>query len=328
MKIVQADALDSLDDYRLVEAATPAPGPGQVRIRVRACGVGYVDALTALGGYQVKPRLPNTPGSEAAGVIDAVGEGVTGRSIGDRVTTGGGYSEFLLATAAQVAPIPDRLSFEQAAVSRVDYATALHGLKDRGRLARGERLLVFGAAGGVGSAAIQVGRALGGYVIAACSTPEKRAFAMQHGANGTIDTKEDGWRDRLKEMTGGKGLDVIYDPVCGPLFQAAFRSLAWNGRHLVVGFVGGPIPALPANLPLMKGAALIGVDIRQAGIFEPDAMRANADQLRQWFADGTVTPPVGRVFPFEQFREALAFAKTGAGLGKAVLILGDSGDAP
>jgi len=323
MRIIQADALGSLDDYRIVEVPAPSPGPGQVRIRVTACGVGYVDALTALGGYQVKPRLPNTPGSEVAGVVDAIGEAVTDRFPGERVTTGGGFAEFVLAPSAQVTPIPDRLSFEQAAISRVDYVTALHGLKDRGRLAPGERLLVFGAAGGVGSAAVQVGRALGGYVIAVASTAEKRAFALGNGADAAIDTQEDGWRDRLKALTGGKGIDVVYDPVCGPLFQAAFRSLAWNGRHLVVGFVGGPIPALPANLSLMKGAAMVGVDIRQAGIFEPQAMRANAEQLRQWFADGTVAPQVGRVFPLEQFREALAFARTGTGLGKAVLSLGD-----
>ena len=151
---------------------------------------------------------------------------------------------------------------------------------------------------------------------------------MQHGADATIDTKEDGWRDRLKELTGGKGVDVVYDPVCGPLFQAAFRSLVWNGRHLVVGFVGGTIPALPANLSLMKGAAMVGVDIRQAGLFEPEQMRVNADQLRRWFADGTVTPPVGRVFAFDQFREALAFAKTGTGLGKAVLRFDVPGETP
>jgi NADPH2:quinone reductase len=321
MKIVQADALNSLDDYRLVETTTPAPGPGQVRIRVKACGVGYVDALTALGGYQVKPRLPNTPGSEIAGVIDAVGEGVEALAAGDRVSAGGRFAEYVLAPATVVSPIPDRLSFEQAAVSRVDYATALHGLKDRGRLAPGERLLVFGAAGGVGSAAVQIGRALGGYVIAAGSTAQKRAFVMQHGADATIDTEEQGWRERLKELNGGKGVDVIYDPVCGPLFQAAFRSLAWGGRHLVVGFVGGPIPALPANLSLMKGAAMVGVDIRQAGQFEPEHLRANALQLSQWLADGAVQPPVGRIFPFGQFREALAFARTGAGLGKSVLSL-------
>jgi NADPH2:quinone reductase len=321
MRIIQADALDSLDDYRIVEVATPSPAPGQVRIKVRACGVGYVDALTALGGYQVKPRLPNTPGSEVAGVVDVVGEGVSERFVGERVAAGGGFCEFLLAPSAQVTPIPDRLSFEQAAISRVDYATAQHGLKDRGRLAVAERLLVFGAAGGVGSAAVQVGRALGAYVIAAASTPEKRTFALQNGADAAIDTQEDGWRDRLKALTDGKGIDVIYDPVCGPLFQAAFRSLAWNGRHLVVGFVGGPIPALPANLSLMKGAALVGVDIRQAGIFEPQSLRANSDQLRQWFADGSIVPQIGRVFPFEQFREALAFARTGTGLGKAVLSL-------
>jgi len=279
--------------------------------------------MTALGGYQVKPRLPNTPGSELAGVIDAIGEGVDALALGDRVSAGGHYAEYVLAPAGAVSPIPERLSFEQAAVSRVDYVTALHGLKDRGRLTPGERLLVFGAAGGVGSAAVQVGKALGGSVIAACSTPEKRAFALHHGADGAIDTQEDGWRDRLREMTGGKGLDVIYDPVCGPLFQAAFRSLAWNGRHLIVGFVGGPIPALPANLSLIKGAAMIGVDVRQAGLFEPEPMHANAEQLRHWFANGTITPPVGRVFSFERFQDALAFAKTGSGMGKAVLTLED-----
>jgi len=321
MRIIQAEALDSFDDYRIVEVPAPSPGPGQVRIRVRACGVGYVDALTAVGGYQVKPRLPNTPGSEIAGVIDAVGPDVSGVAVGDRVSAGGHFAEYVLAPAAAVSPIPDNLGFDQAAVWRVDYLTAMHGLKDRGRLAPGERLLVFGAAGGVGGAALQVGRALGAEVIAVGSTPEKRAFALEHGAHVAIDTAEDGWRDRLKALTGGKGVDVIYDPVCGPLFQAAFRSLAWGGRHLVVGFVGGPIPALPANLSLMKGASLIGVDIRQAMMFEPEALRSHSRQLAQWFADGVVTPAVGRVFAFEAFAEALAFAKTGSGLGKAVLTL-------
>ena len=321
MRIVQANALDSLDDYRIVEAPIPTPGPGQVRIRVKACGVGYVEALTALGGYQVKPPLPNTPGGEVAGLVDAMGKGVSAVQLGDRVMTyvGGGFAEYALAAAAGLTPIPELASFEEAAIFRVNYQTAIHGLRDRAQVAPGERLLVFGAAGGVGVAAVQVGRALGAEVIAACSSPEKRAFALAHGAQAAIDTEADGWRDRLKALTSGKGIDVVYDPVCGPLFEAAFRSLTWRGRHLVVGFVGGPIPALPANLTLMKGAALVGVDIRQAGIFEAERMRANSAELLQWLADGRIRPPVGRVFPFEQFREALAFARTGTGLGKAVL---------
>jgi NADPH2:quinone reductase len=158
-------------------------------------------------------------------------------------------------------------------------------------------------------------------VIAACSTPEKRNFVLANGADAAIDTEPLGWRDRLKALTGGKGVDVVFDPVCGPLFEAAFRSLAWGGRHLVVGFVGGPIPALPSNLTLMKGAALVGVDIRQAGIFEPEHLSANARDLGAWLADGRISPPVGRLFPFEAFREALAFARTGTGLGKAVLTI-------
>jgi NADPH2:quinone reductase len=321
MRLVRAEALDSLDDYRLVEAPEPSPGPGQVRIRVRACGVGYVDALTALGGYQVKPKLPNTPGSEIAGVIEAVGEGVDPDRIGQRVASVGGFAELCVAPVAASTPIPDALSFEQAATTRVDYATAVHGLIDRAHLAAGERMLVFGAAGGVGGAAVQVGQALGATVIAACSTPEKRAFALAQGADAAIDTVEEGWRDRLRELTGGKGVDVVYDPVCGPLFQLAFRSLGWGGRHLIVGFVGGPIPALPANLPLMKGAAMVGVDIRQAFLFEAERMAEHARQLAVWYADGTIKPAVGRVFPFEAFREALAYAKSGQGLGKAVLSL-------
>ncbi|HZZ90434.1 MAG TPA: NADPH:quinone oxidoreductase family protein [Caulobacteraceae bacterium] len=321
MRLVRAEALDSFDDYELVEAPEPSPGPGQVLVRVRACGVGYVDALTALGGYQVKPKLPNTPGSEIAGVIEAVGEGVDPARIGERVASVGGFAERCVAPAAASTPIPDALSFEQAATTRVDYATAMHGLIDRGQLKAGEQMLVFGAAGGVGGAAVQVGKALGARVIACASTPEKRAFALAQGADATIDTAEEGWRDRLKNLVGGKGLGVVYDPVCGPLFQLAFRSLGWGGRHLIVGFVGGPIPALPANLSLMKGAAMVGVDIRQAFLFEAERMAEHAGQLSRWYADGTIKPAVGRVFGFEDFREALAYARSGQGMGKAVLAI-------
>jgi NADPH2:quinone reductase len=321
LRFVQASSLESIDDYQLLEGETPRPGPGEVAIKVAACGVGYVDALVALGRYQVKPPLPHTPGQEVGGVIEAVGDGVEGLANGDRVMAQvrGGFAEFARAPASAVTKIPDRMSFAQAAGFRINYITALHGLRDRAALASGERLLVFGAAGGVGSAALQVGRILGAEVIAAASTEEKRAFASDHGAGHVIDTTPEGWRDRLKAITEGKGPDVIFDPVCGPLFEPAFRSLAWRGRHLVVGFAGGPIPALPANLSLMKGAALVGVDVRQFLQFEGAKAAAHLSELLGWVADGRLTPIVGRTFPLEEFAQALQFALSGQGLGKTVV---------
>ena len=315
--------MSSFEDYQIIEAPIPTPGEGQVVIRVAACGVGYVEALTALGGYQLKAPLPFTPGGEVSGTVSAAGPGVTDLRAGDRVMTylaGGGMVEYGLARAVNVTRIPDSLSFEQAATVRTNTQTALHALRDRGRIAPGERLLVFGAAGGVGVATIQVGRLLGAEVIAVASTEEKRAFALQHGAHAVIDTQPEGWRDRLKEITGGKGIDVILDPVCGPLFELGFRSLAWNGRHLVVGFVGG-IPTLKANLTLMKGAALMGVDLRQFRIFEPERSQANARQVEAWLNAGELVPPVGRLFPFDEYRQAMAFALSGKNLAKTVLVM-------
>lgn len=321
MKFVQASTLDSIADYRLLEGEAPKPGPGEALIKVAACGVGYVDALVALGRYQVKPPLPHTPGKEIGGWVEAVGAGVDGLAPGDRVMASvrGGFAQFALAPAADTVKIPERMSFAQASGFRVNYLTALHGLRDRGALAAGERLLVLGAAGGVGMAAIQVGKAMGAEVIAAASTEEKRAFARAQGADHVIDTAPEGWRDRLKAACGGKGPDVVFDPVCGPLFELAFRSLVWNGRHLVVGFVGGPIPALKSNLTLMKGAALVGVDVRQFGLFEEKKTNAHVAELLSWVADGRLVPAVGRSFPLEEFAPALEFALTGQGLGKTVL---------
>lgn len=321
MKLVRAATLDSISAYRLVEAAVPCPGPGEVLVRVAACGVGYVDSLVALGRYQVKPPLPHTPGQEASGWVEAVGDGVKDLATGDRVlaTVRGGFAELALAQAAAVAKIPDRMTFGQAAGFRVNYLTALHGLRDRGMVRPGERLLVLGAAGGVGSAAVQVGRILGAGVIAAASSEAKREFARTLGATGTLDTAPEGWRDRLKEACGGKGPDVVFDPVCGKLFEPAFRSLVWGGRHLVVGFVGGEIPALRANLTLMKGAALTGVDVRQFMLLESEKGAAHLAELLSWVADGRLVPPVGRTFALEEFAPALEFALTGEGLGKTIL---------
>ena len=219
--------------------------------------------------------------------------------------------------------MPARLTYAQAAGFRVNYLTALHGLRDRARLAPGERLVVLGAAGGVGMAAVQVGRLLGARVLAVASSDEKRAYALSYGAHSVLDAAAEGWRERLKAACGGSGPDVIFDPVCGPLFEPAFRSLAWGGRHLVVGFVGGPIPALRANLSLMKGAAMVGVDVRQFVLFEPDRARSHLRELLEWTGDGRLVPPVGREFAFDDFRGALEFALTGQGLGKTVLRVSD-----
>ena len=325
MKQVQARSLDSIADYRLVEVPAPAPGPGTVLLRVAACGVGYVDALVALGRYQVKPPLPHVPGQEVGGWVEALGEGVEGLAVGDRVMAEvrGGFSELALAPAAGVHKLPERMGFAQAAGFRVNYLTALHGLRDRARLLEGETLLVIGAAGGVGSAAVQVGKRLGARVIAAASSAEKRDFAVRLGADLGIDSATEGFRERLQalcgQLSGRKGPDVVFDPVCGPLFEPSFRSLGWRGRQLVVGFAGGPIPALPANLALLKGAALVGVDVRQFLLHEAALGAAHLAELLGWVAEGTLTPPTGRSFAFDDFAPALQYALSGQGSGKTVL---------
>lgn len=329
MKRVQASKLDSIADYRLIDTDVPVPGDGEVLVRVAACGMGYVDALVALGGYQVKPRVPFTPGQEVGGTIAAIGPNTGGFAVGDRVMAssfGGGLAEYVTAAAGSVSRLPVNMGFAQAAGFRVNYLTALHGLRDRAGLQPGERLLVFGAAGGVGTAAVQVGRVLGAEVIAVASTAEKRAFAMAHGAQACLDTDPDSWRDRLRAMCGGKGPDVVFDPVAGPLFEPAFRSLAWRGRHLVVGFVGGPIPKLPINLALMKGSSLTGVDVRQFLLYEQALAQRHLDELLGWVAAGMLVPPVGRRFALAAFADAMQFAMSGAGTGKAVVMLEDAAD--
>jgi len=322
---VQADQLGDLSAYELKTVSTPSPADDEVLIEVAACGIGYVDALIALGRYQVRPEPPHTPGSEIAGRVLALGPAVRDLSIGDRVlgTARGGFAERACAAEATVFRLPDTLSFEQASGLVLNYRTALHALRDRARLQPSQQVLVLGAAGGTGVAAIQVARALGARLIACASTEEKRRFALDQGASAVIDTQPEGWRERLSEACGGRGPDVVFDPVCGPLFEPAFRSLHWRGMHLVIGFVGGAIPALKANLPLLKGAALVGVDVRQYVLKEPEAARQDVLDLLQWSAQGRICPPVGRVFGFEDFRQALDYAFSGQGLGKTVLRTAD-----
>lgn len=320
MKAIQAGDLSSIDSYKLVDLPVPLPGPGEVRIKVAACGVGYVDGLVALGRYQVKPALPHVPGGEVAGWIDAVGAEVDGLAVGARVLAqaSGGFAQFALARAESVHGLPERMAMAQAAGFRINYVTALHALRDRAHLKPGETLLVIGAAGGTGLAAVQIGRLLGARVIGVASTEDKRAAVLRQGADAALDRQPEGWRERLKAIAPD-GIDVVFDPVSGPLLQPAFRSLRWGGRHLVIGFASGGIPALPVNLPLLKGAALVGVDYRQfAAVYEADHARQELGELLDWVGEGRLDPPVGRVFGFDQYREALTFALGGEGIGKTI----------
>ena len=320
MKRVETTNLDSIANYRMVEEADPVAGQGEVLIRVAACGVGYVDALEALGRYQVKPPLPHVPGQEISGSIVALGQGVSGLRVGDRVMTQihGGFAELAVAAADAVVIIPDNMAFAQAAGFKINYLTVLHALRDRGQLQPGETMLVIGAAGGVGSAAVQVGKCLGAKVIAVASSAQKRDFARQVGADQVIDPASGDFRAQVKELCGQKGPDVVFDPVCGPLFEPAFRSLTWGGRHLVVGFAGGEIPALRANLPLLKGASLVGVDVRQFQLYEARKGARHLQELLQWVAAGDLAPPIGKRFGFDEFIPALEYALSGTGLGKTV----------
>lgn len=286
----------------------PTPGPGEVVLDVQAAGVNYPDALMVLGQYQVKPPLPFTPGAEAAGVISAVGKGVTHLRPGQRAvafTGTGAFAEKLRAPASVVMPLPDGLELEVAAGLPLAYGTSMHALADRAQLQAGETLLVLGAAGGVGLAAVMIGKALGARVIAAASSEEKLKLCRAHGADETLNYAAENLRERLKTLTGGQGPDVIFDPVGGELAEPAFRSIGWGGRYLVVGFAGGEIPKLPLNLPLLKGASLVGVFWGEFARRDPPANARNMARLLGWVAEGKVRPLVSERYPLERTPEAL-----------------------
>jgi NADPH2:quinone reductase len=323
-RAVIAKAFGPPDAYELREIEEPALQPGQVRVAIRAAGISYVDVLTAAGNYQVKPPLPFIPGSEAAGVISELCGETGDLAVGDRVSVsdwGGLFAEQAVLKAEGVRRIPDALSFAEAAVFPVSYATAWHALVDRGRLRAGETLLVLGAGGATGYAAVQIGKHLGAKVIASASSAAKRELALAAGADAAVNARDEGWRDAVKTANGGVGIDVVFDPVGGEATDPAFRSLGWNGRHLVIGFPGG-IAALRTNLPLLKGASLVGVDIRQFGIFEPQKAAANRAGIFQLAAVGVLKPHISASYPLEQFREAMAAAAEGKAAGRIVLTMG------
>ena len=322
MKAVVCSELGPPEQLALQDIPTPEPGPGEVRVRVAAAGVNFPDTLVVQGLYQHRPELPFTPGGEAAGVVDAVGEGVTHVAPGDRVlafTGEGAFAEYLVAPAAVVAPVPEALALDVAAGFLLAYGTVHHALRQRANLQEGETLLVLGAAGGVGLAAVELGTLLGARVVAAASTEEKLALCREYGAAETINYAEEDLREGLQRVLGKGKPDVIFDPVGGALSEAAFRSIGWNGRHLVVGFAAGDIPALSLNLPLVKGAALVGVFWGAFVQREPKVHRANMAELIGWVEAGRIKPHVSKRFPLERTPEALRWMMDRKAMGKVIV---------
>ena len=295
------------------ELPTPEPGSGEVRIAIRAASLNFPDLLIVQNKYQTKPPLPFIPGSEYAGVIDAIGDGVRHLKAGDAVAAfggTGGFATHAVVNAGLVIPLPTGIAFDDAAAFVLTYATTHHALIARGQLKPGETLLVLGAAGGVGTAAIQIGKILGACVIAAASSDEKCGLCRSIGADATINYGSASIRDELKTLTGGKGPDVVYDPVGGDLAEPVFRSLAWRGRYLVVGFAQGGIPALPLNLALLKEASIVGVFWGEFARREPKANAAGLAQLAQWYAEGKVKPVIDQRLPMREL--PAAFARMGS----------------
>jgi NADPH:quinone reductase len=308
MKAVLCKAHGSPESLVVEEVESPAPGPGQVVISVKAAGVNFPDTLIIQGKYQFQPPLPFSPGSEVAGIVKEVGTGVESVKIGDRVTASsafGGFAEEFVANADALIPLPAGIDFDVASAFALTYGTSLHALKDRGNLQPGERLLVLGAAGGVGLASIEIGTLLGAQVIAAASTEEKLAVCRQYGASEVINYSEQDLKERIKELTRGQGVDVVVDPVGGDYSEAALRGMAWNGRFLVIGFTAGSIPRVPLNLPLLKGCSIVGVFWGSFVARDPQQSQANFQQLLGWLQEGKLRPHISARYPLEQAADAL-----------------------
>lgn len=309
----------------LVVEDVPAPEihDGQVRIDVRACGVNFPDLLIIQNLYQFKPTLPFSPGGEVAGVVSEVGKGVDKVKVGDRVlaSTGfGGFAEQLVCAAESTIAVPAEMDFTTASAFLMTYGTSHYALKDRAQLRPGENLLVLGAAGGVGLAAVEIGKVMGARVIAAASSDEKLAVCREHGADATINYERDDLKTKIKELTGGQGADVIYDPVGGRYSEAALRATAWEGRFLVIGFAAGDIPKIPLNLTLLKGCDIRGVFWGAFAMREPARHLANVAELLEWFKDGKIKPLVSATYSFEDVAKALNDIATRRATGKIVLL--------
>ena len=322
MKALLCKAWGGPETLVLEELPSPRPGPGEVVIDVKAAGVNFPDVLIIQNKYQVKPPLPFAPGAELAGVIKEVGAGVAGFAPGDRViamTTWGAFAEECVARAGQLIRMPAGLDFATAAAFMLTYGTSWHALKDRGELRAGETLLVLGAAGGVGLAAVEIGKALGARVVAAASSAEKLAVCRAHGADETIDYSTEDLRARLKAIAGDKGVDVVYDPVGGPYAEAAIRSTGWRGRYLIIGFAHGEIPRIPLNLMLLKGSSLVGVYWGDWTRREPEAAAAGMAELLGWLEAGKLKPHLSGRYPLARAADALVALANRKVAGKLVV---------
>ncbi|QYY33439.1 NADPH:quinone oxidoreductase family protein [Cupriavidus pinatubonensis] len=323
MKAVLCKAWGPPDSLTVETLPDPVPDQGEVVIEVKAAGVNFPDVLIIQNKYQAKPELPFTPGSELAGIVTAVGAGVTHVKPGDNVIAylgNGAFASHVKAPANKVVPMPPGVDYETAAAFTLTYGTSHHAVVDRGELKAGQTMLVLGAAGGVGLAAIEIGKAIGARVIAAASTDEKLAVCKEHGADALINYSTEDLRERVKALTDGNGPDVIYDPVGGVYAEPAFRSIAWRGRYLVVGFANGEIPKIPLNLALLKGASLVGVFWGDFVRREPRANQANMAQMLGWMKQGKLRPHISARYPLEQAPQALKDMEARKVTGKVVIV--------
>lgn len=326
MRAVVCKELGGLDALGVEELAVPEPGAGEMRLRVRAAGVNFADLLMIKGQYQDRPPLPFVPGMEIAGQVESHGPGVAGFLPGDRVmaTLGhGGFAEETIVPASNVVRLPDTIDYVTAAGFSIAYGSAYGALAWGARLQPDETLVVHGAAGGVGLAAVECGRALGARVIATARGAERLDLARAHGAEHTIDTGSEDVRTRIKDLTDGAGADVIFDPIGGDLFEASLRSIAWEGRLLVIGFASGKIPQIPANVLLVKNASAVGFYWGSYRRHDPARVQAGFEQLLRWHAEGRIEPHVSHVRPLVEAKTALEMLAARQVTGKVVLTLDD-----
>lgn len=326
MRAVLVEEFSPVKSVQIRQVPSPDCHAGEVRVRVAAAGLGFVDGLKIQGLYQTKDPLPFVPGMEFAGTVVETAEGVSQVRAGDRVfglARRGALAEEILVPESGLAIIPGRLSFPQAAAVPVNYLTAAFALMEMAALRAGETLLVLGAAGGTGTAAIKIARMIGAQVIAAASTEQKRSLACAEGADLAIDYTDEKWRETLKSLTNNRPVDVIFDAVGGDISPVAFRTLGWRGRHLVVGFAAGRIPSLQFNIALLKGASLMGVDSAQIQKWEPELYAKLMRQIGEWLESGVLAPPPIQVFPFSQFQDAFESMSSRRATGKVVVVMNE-----
>lgn len=316
---------EDIGSIQLVDVDLPPPGAGEVRLKLKACSINFPDLLMIQGKYQFKPDLPFSPGMEGSGIVTAVGAGVDNVSVGDEVVAGlriGGFAEEVNASAAACRPIPKGMDFVKAAAYPAAYLTAYVALVVRGNLKAGETLLVHGSTGGVGLAAVDVGKLIGARVIATSASDEKLKTVKERGADHVLNVTQ-GFREKVKELTDGKGADVIYDPVGGDVFDESVRCIAWNGRLLIIGFTSGRIPSVPVNMPLIKGFSVVGVRAGEYGRRDPEAGKENIKAIDSWASEGKIDPYVCATFPLEQAVDAMRMLQDRQAVGKVVLTMNE-----